>query len=72
MLEVVSIRLTPENASMLDVMQKRQALKLDDLINRALDNYFFASRFENVRARLSVPAAGEPEYTEEEIFRMVS
>jgi hypothetical protein len=44
MSEVVSIRLTPENASNLDVLQKRQSIVLDDLINRALSNYFFASR----------------------------
>ncbi len=72
MLEVVSIRLTPENASNLDVLQKRQPIVLDDLINRALSNYFFAIRFDEVRARLSKPVAGRPKYTEDEIFDLVS
>ena len=72
MSEVVSIRLTPENASNLDVLQKRQPIVLDDLINRALSNYFFAIRFDEVRARLSKPVAGQPKYTEDEIFDLVS
>jgi hypothetical protein len=72
MLEVVSIRLTPENVSNLDVLQKRQSIVLDDLINRALSNYFFAIRFDEVRARLSQPVAGQPKYTEDEIFDLVS
>jgi hypothetical protein len=72
MSEVVSIRLTPENASILDVLQKRQPIVLDDLINRALSNYFFAIRFDEVRARLSKPVAGQPKYTEDEIFDLVS
>ena len=72
MSEVVSIRLTPENASILDVLQKRQPIILDDLINRALSNYFFAIRFDEVRARLSKPVAGQPKYTEDEIFDRVS
>ena len=71
MSEVVSIRLTPENASILDVLQKRQPIVLDDLINRALSNYFFATRFDEVRARLSKPT-GQPQYTEDEIFDLVS
>ncbi len=72
MSEVVSIRLTPENVSILDVLQKRQPIVLDDLINRALSNYFFAIRFDEVRARLSKPVAGQPQYTEDEIFDLVS
>lgn len=72
MSEVVSIRLTPENASNLDVLQKRQPIVLDDLINRALSNYFFAIRFDEVRTRLSQPVAGQPKYTEDEIFDLVS
>jgi hypothetical protein len=72
MSEVVSIRLTPENASILDVLQKRQPIVLDDLINRALSDYFFAIRFDEVRARLSTPVAGQPQYTEDEIFDLVS
>ena len=72
MSEVVSIRLTSENASILDVLQKRQPIVLDDLINRALSNYFFAMRFDEVRARLSKPVAGQPKYTEDEIFDLVS
>ena len=72
MSEVVSIRLTPENASILDGLQKRQPIVLDDLINRALSNYFFATRFDEVRARLSKPVAGQPNYTEDEILDLVS
>ena len=72
MSEVVSIRLTPENASILDGLQKRQPIVLDDLINRALSNYFFAIRFDEVRARLSRPVAGQPKYTEDEILDLVS
>lgn len=72
MSEVVSIRLTPENASILDGLQKRQPIVLDDLINRALSNYFFAIRFDEVRARLSKPVAGQPKYTEDEILDLVS
>ena len=72
MSEVVSIRLTPENASILDGLQKRQPIVLDDLINRALSNYFFAIRFDEVRARLSKPVAGQPNYTEDEILDLVS
>lgn len=68
----VSIRLTPENASILDLLQKRQPIVLEDLINRALSNYFFAMRFDEVRARLSQPVAGQPQYTEDEIFDLVS
>ena len=72
MSEVVSIRLTPENASILDVLQKRQPVVLDELVNRALSNYFFAIRFDEVRARLSAPTKGQPKYTEDEIFNLVS
>lgn len=72
MSEVVSIRLTPENASILDGLQRRQPIVLDDLINRALSNYFFAIRFDEVRARLSKPVAGQPNYTEDEILDLVS
>jgi len=72
MSEVVSIRLTPENASILDVLQKRQPIVLDDLINRALSNYFFATRFDEVRARLNKPVTGQPQYTEDEILDLVS
>ena len=72
MSEVVSIRLTPENASILDVLQKRQPIVLDDLINRALSNYFFATRFDEVRTRLSKPVTGQSQYTEDEIFDLVS
>ncbi len=72
MSEVVSVRLTPENASILDGLQKRQPIVLDDLINRALSNYFFAIRFDEVRARLSKPVAGQPKYTEDEILDLVS
>ncbi len=72
MSEVVSVRLTPENASILDGLQKRQPIVLDDLINRALSNYFFALRFDEVRERLSKPIAGQPKYTEDEIFDLVS
>ena len=72
MSEVVSIRLTPENASILDMLQKRQPIVLDDLINRALSNYFFAIRFDEVRTRLSQPVAGQQKYTEDEIFDLVS
>ena len=72
MSEVVSIRLTPENASILDVLQKRQPIVLDDLINRALSNYFFATRFDEVRARLSKLVTGQPQYTEDKIFDLVS
>lgn len=68
----VSIRLTPENAAILDGLQKRQPIVLEDLINRALSNYFFAMRFDEVRARLSQPVAGQPQYTEDEIFDLVS
>jgi hypothetical protein len=72
MSEVVRIRLTPENASILDVLQKRQPIALDDLINRALSDYFFAMRFDEVRARLSKPIAGQHSYTEDEILDLVS
>jgi hypothetical protein len=68
----VSIRLTPENASNLEGLQKRQPIVLEDLINRALSNYFFAMRFDEVRARLSQPVEGQPQYTEDEIFDLVS
>jgi len=72
MSDVVSIRLTPENASILDVLQKRQPIVLDDIINRALSNYFFATRFDEVRTRLSKPITGQPQYTEDEILDLVS
>ena len=72
MSEVLRIQLTPENASMLEVLQEREAIALDDLINRALSDYFFSMRFEQVRARLSKPAAGQPRYTEDEILELVS
>jgi len=72
MSQLVSIRLTPENVSILDEMQKHQPLTLDELINRALNNYFFAIRFDEIRARLSRPIVGQPVYTEDEIFDLVS
>jgi len=72
MSQVICIRLTPENASILGAMQARQPRVIDDLINRALHNYFFAMRFDEVRARLSKPATGQPVYTEDEIFDLVS
>ena len=72
MSEVIRIRLTPENASMLDVLKQRQPVALDDLINRALSDYFFAIRFDEVRARLSKPVARQPRYTEDEILHLVS
>jgi len=56
----------------LDVLQKRQPIALDDLINRALSDYFFAMRFDEVRARLSKPIAGQHSYTEDEILDLVS
>ena len=49
MSHLVSIRLTPENVSILDEMQKRQPLTLDELINRALNNY--ASRYDSIVPR---------------------
>ena len=72
MSQMVSIRLTPENALVLGAMQECQPLVLDDLVNRALSNYFFAIRFDKIRSRLSKPATGQPIYTEDEIFDLVS
>jgi hypothetical protein len=72
MSEVISIHLTPQNASTLDELQKHEPIALDDLINRALSNYFFATRFDEVRARLSQSANDQPNYTEDEIFDRVS
>jgi len=72
MSEVLRIRLTPENASMLEVLQEREAIALDDLINRALSDYLFSMRFDQLRTRLSKPVAGRPRYTEDEILELVS
>jgi len=72
MSEVVRIRLTPKNASILEVLQERESIALDDLINRALSDYLFSMRFEQMRARLSKPVAGQPRYTETEILELVS
>lgn len=72
MSQVISIRLTSENASLLGDMQARQPVALDDLVNRALNNYFFAVRFDELRARLNKPVPGQPVYTENDIFDLVS
>lgn len=70
--QVISICLTSDNASILDVLQKRQPVVLDDIVNRALSHYFFSLRFDEVRARLSAPIPGHPQYTEDEVFDLVS
>ena len=72
MSEVARICLTPENASILQVLQEREAIALDDPINPALSDCLFSTRFDQVRARLSKPAAGQPRHTEDEILELVS
>lgn len=50
MSQLVGVRLTDENASLLDEMRERQPPALDEVINRALSNYFFTIRFDDLRA----------------------
>lgn len=72
MMDIVSIRLTPENALLLEDLQDSQPVELNELVNRALRSYFFAERFDRIRAKLSAPTAGQPDFTEDEILNLVS
>jgi len=67
MSRVIKIRLTPENASVVRALQEHEPVDLDDLVNRALSDYLFRLRFEQLRARLSQPGCSE-----EEILELVS
>lgn len=72
MSQVVRVRLSQENASILQTMQEQEPAALEELVNRALSDYLFSLRFEQLRARMSQVKEGRPTYSEDEILELVS